>query len=50
MQQYSDLAFQAILKRTRYGLLNLKDVNSLNAQVAIHLPDSDFVDTIIIVQ
>ncbi|WP_375449089.1 AAA family ATPase [uncultured Nostoc sp.] len=50
MRQRSDLAFQAMLKRARHSLLNVEDVNSLNARVATHLPDSDFADTIIIVQ
>lgn len=50
MQQRFDLAFLAMLKRARHGLLNLKNVNSLNAQVATHLPNSNFADTIIIVQ
>ena len=31
MQQRSDLAFQAIFRQARYGLLNLKDVNTLNS-------------------
>ena len=39
-----------MLKRARHGLLNLKEVNSLNAQVVTHLPNSNFADTIIIVQ
>ena len=50
MQQHIDLVFQAMLKRTRYGLLNLKDVISLNGQLVTYLPNFDFADTIIIVQ
>ena len=39
-----------MLKHARHGLLNLKDVNFLNAQVATHLPNSDFADIIIIIE
>lgn len=39
-----------MLKRARHDLLNLEDINSLNAQVATHLPHSNFANTIIIVQ
>lgn len=38
-----------MLKHARHGLLNIKDINSLNARVATHFPDSDFANTIIIV-
>ena len=50
MRQYFDLAFQVMLKHARYDLLNLEDINSLNARVATHLPDSDFTHTNTIVQ
>lgn len=50
IQQRSDLVFQTILRYARHGLLNLKDVNTLNAQVAAHLSNTNFVNTIIIVQ
>ncbi len=39
-----------MLKRARNGLLNLNNVNTLNAQVATHLPNSDFNDTIVVIQ
>lgn len=39
-----------MLKCARYSLLNLKDVNSLNAQVATHLPNFNFADIIITIQ
>ena len=39
-----------MLKRARNGLLNLEDVNILNAQVATYLSNSDFNDTVIVVQ
>lgn len=50
MRQRSDLAFQAILKRTKHSLLNLKDINYLNTRVATYLPNFNFANTIIIVQ
>ncbi len=50
MRQCSDLAFQAMLKYAINSLLNLDNVNTLNAQVATHLPNSDFNNTVIIVQ
>lgn len=50
MRQRSDLAFQAMLKHTRNGLLNFEDVHTLNAQVATHLPNSDFNKTVVVVQ
>ncbi len=50
MQQRFDLEFQAMLKRARNCLLNLDDVNTLNARVATHLPNSDFNDTVVVVQ
>ena len=39
-----------MLKHDKYGLLNLKDVNILNTQVVTHLPNSDFGDSIIVMQ
>ena len=50
MSQRSNLVFQAMLKHAKHSLLNLKVVNILNAQVAIHLSNSDFADTTILVQ
>ncbi len=39
-----------MLKRARNSLLNLNDVNILNVQVAIYFPNSDFNDTVIVIQ
>ena len=49
MQQRFDLTFQEMFKHARHGLLNLKDVNFWNAQVATYFPNSDFANTIIII-
>ncbi len=50
MWERSDLAFQAMLKRAKKCLLNLDKVNTLNAQVATYLPNSDFNNTVVVVQ
>lgn len=50
MQQCFDLAFQVILKCPKNDLLNLNNVNTLNAQVVNHFPNSDLNNTIVIVQ
>ncbi len=50
MRQRSDLAFQAMLKHARNGLLNLDNVNTLNARVVTYLFNSDFNDTVVVVQ
>lgn len=50
MQQYSDLVFEVMLKHIRNNLLNLKDINILNAQVVLYFLNSNFINTVIIVQ
>lgn len=39
-----------MLKYNRYGLLKLKDINTLNVRVITHLPNFNFANTIIIIQ
>lgn len=50
MQWYFNLVFQATLRRARYGLLNFKNINILNNQVLFYFSNSDFTNTIIVIQ
>lgn len=50
MQPRFDLVFQAMLKLARNKLVNLNNVNTLNAQVATHLPNFDFNNTVVVLQ
>ena len=50
MQQKSDPAFQALLKRAQNATLHKDDLDTLNRQVATELPSSGFLEEVVVVQ
>ncbi len=50
MRQKTDLPFQEMLRRAGEGKLDSRDVNALNRRLAMELPTSGALDTVIVVQ